>query len=198
MFSRRRMPPENCWTGSAAAIGEPGTFERPVHLLIERRAARALAGGRTLEILPRGQQRVERDLLGNDAELRWGSPAVDHAIEHADLTCVEAHATGDRANERRLPGAVRTEQREQLALPELERRPVERLDGAERFRALTPTECSWRLRPSLSEAFCGNDVCARSGRRRFAFDAVGPLDPAAALLVEQPASSADACSTELR
>ena len=50
-----------------------------------------------------------------------------------DLTRVEPHAAGDGANQRGLPGAVRAEQRQQLALAQLQGRAVERFHGAERL-----------------------------------------------------------------
>ena len=60
-------------------------------------------------------------------------PSPTGTTEQADLARVEPHAAGDRSNQRGLAGAVRTEQREKLALAKLERGAVERLDGAEGF-----------------------------------------------------------------
>ena len=86
-----------------------------------------------LQVFPRRQQRIERDLLWHDAELGRRLPAVERSIEDPDLAAVEPHAPGDRADQRRLAGAVRAEQREQFSLPQLEGRAVQRDDVAERL-----------------------------------------------------------------
>ena len=85
MFSRRRMPPENCFTGSRGAIGQAGAFERPVHLLRQFRAREPVQAAETLQVLACGEQRIDRQLLRDDAEHAWRAPGDDRLIENTDL-----------------------------------------------------------------------------------------------------------------
>ena len=113
------------------AIGKARLLERPVDLLGQVRTRKAVQRAEDFEVLARREERIERDLLRHDPELGRRPAPVRNPIEGPDLPAVETHAPGDRANERRLAGAVRTEQRQQLSLPQLEARAVERHGGAE-------------------------------------------------------------------
>ncbi len=88
------------------------------------------------EVLARRQERIERHVLRHDTQFARRLAAGQHLAEQPNLAAIEPHASGDRANQRRLAGAVRSEQRQQLAFAELERRAVERRDLAERLRGV--------------------------------------------------------------
>ena len=130
MFSRRRMPPENCLTGSRARSASPVRSSAQSICLRELRSGQSLQPAEPVEVLARRQQRIERELLRHDAELARRAAGHDRLIEDANLAAVEPDPSGDRANQRGLARAVRTEQRQQLPLAQLEGRAVERLDGA--------------------------------------------------------------------
>src|SRR4029078_3464117 len=71
--------------GFIRAIGESGTLEHPVHVLRELRTRQPVQAAEGIEILARSQQRIERDLLRDDAQFRRRQPAVEHAIEQSNL-----------------------------------------------------------------------------------------------------------------
>ena len=106
-------------------------LERPVHLLREIGSREPVESSEHLEVLARCEHRINRDLLRHDPEFRRRVAAVEDPIEHPDLAAVEAHPAGDRPDQGRLAGAIRTEQGKQLSLPELERRTIQCLDRAE-------------------------------------------------------------------
>ena len=140
MFRRRRIPPENCLTGSLARSARP-VCSSAQSTCFERSAPRQpVEAPNDLQVLSRGQQRIHRDFLWHDPELGRSLPAIADSIEHANLAAVEPHAPGDRADQRRLAGPVRAEQCEQFSLPQFEGRPVERGDVPELFPRVRDSE----------------------------------------------------------
>ena len=77
------MPPENCRTGSDARSVKPVLSSAQSTCRASSRAREPVQAPERVEILARRQQRIERDLLRDDAELRRGAPAVGGAAEHA-------------------------------------------------------------------------------------------------------------------
>ena len=115
------------------AIGEADPIQHPVDLAFESGAAQSLQPAKRLQVFACGQKRIERDLLGHDAELRRRFAAGERTIEQPNLSAIESNAAADGANERRLASAIRSQERQQLALGEREGRAVERFHLAEGF-----------------------------------------------------------------
>ena len=76
-------------------------------------------------------EHVEVDLLRHDADagLRQLELAVDVVAEHLDVAARLVDERGDDADDGRLAGAVRPEQREEIALLDFEIDALERLDA---------------------------------------------------------------------
>ena len=134
------MPPENCLTDSLARSARPVCSSAQSTCFERSGPESPCSAPNDLQVLARGQQRIDRDFLRHDPELGGRVPAVEHAIEHANLAAIEPHAPGDRANQRRLAGAVRAEQGEQFSLPEIERRAVQRCDRPELLSRIRDSE----------------------------------------------------------
>ena len=166
--------------GLLAPVGKPGAVERPVHLLREVSTGQPVQPAEHLQVLARGEHRIDGDFLRDDAKLGRGAAAVEHAIEHADLAAVQPYSAGNRFDERGLACAVRTEQRQQLTLPKFQSGAVQRLDRAEAFPRVADREdvhhggAPWRLSrsaggrnaPSRPVGFVGSlrrVWCGRSG-----------------------------------
>src|SRR5688572_2276019 len=94
------------------------------------RSGQALQAAEPIEVFPRREQLIEGKLLRHDPELARRATGYDRLIEDADLAGVEPDPSGDRADQRGLAGAIRPEQRQQLALPQLERSAIQRLGRA--------------------------------------------------------------------
>ena len=114
----------------ARSIGKTGALERPVHLLGQLGSREPLQPSERVEVLARGEERVDRELLRHDPELLRRAARDHRLIEHANFPAVEPHPSGDGTNQRRLACSVRAEQRQQLALAQLERRAGERLHSS--------------------------------------------------------------------
>jgi len=82
------------------------------------------------DLTPR-RARPRSHFLRHDAELRRRAPPIEHAVEQPYLSGIEAHPSCNGANQRRLAGAIGTEQRQQFPFAQLERCAVERDDRAE-------------------------------------------------------------------
>ena len=147
MLSRRRMPPENCFTGSRARSARPVRSSAQSTCFASAAPASPCSRPNAVEILARGQQRIDGELLRHDAELLRRASRSHRLIEHANLAAVEPHPAGDRADQRRLAGAIRTEQRQQLALAQLER-------GAVRAPARLRNASGRRTRSGCSSWLC--------------------------------------------
>src|SRR5205085_5965621 len=52
----------------APAVRESGPVERPSDAVAQRRAGETVQASERLEVLARGEQRIDRQFLGNDAE----------------------------------------------------------------------------------------------------------------------------------
>ena len=84
MLSRRCMPPENCLTGSRARSARPVRSSAQSTCCASSLAGEPLQPAERLEVLARRQQRIERELLRHDAELRRraaGRRAADRTRE---------------------------------------------------------------------------------------------------------------------
>jgi hypothetical protein len=115
------------------AIDESRPFERPFHVVRQGAAYEALQASEDLQVLARGEEWIQCDLLWNDAEFGRRAAPRDDMTEQPDLSRVESHPSRDGAYERGLPCAVRPEQCEQFSPPELEARAVKRSDCSELF-----------------------------------------------------------------
>ncbi len=115
------------------AIGEADSIQHPVDLAFESGAAKSLQTAKCQQVFARGQKRIERDFLGHDAELGRCFAARERTIEQSNLSAIETNAAADGANERRLARAIRSEERQQLALGEREGCAVERFHLAKGF-----------------------------------------------------------------
>src|SRR5262249_20682325 len=94
-----------------------GVVERQLEVLLHRHAVK---GPRDLE-------------AARDAELRalMSGPRADVRALEEDLAALVPESAGDAADERGLPGAVRSDQAETLALIDVERHPAQGLETAE-------------------------------------------------------------------
>src|SRR5205085_3033512 len=99
----------------APAVRESGPVERPSDAVAQRRAGETVQASERLEVLARGEQRIDRQFLGNDAE---SAPrlVVERTPEQLDRAAVEPHAARERLDQGGLAGAVGPQQSEQLAL----------------------------------------------------------------------------------
>ena len=116
-----------------AAIPELEEPQQPLAALEPDLAGHVVEQRVHLHVLPRGQVAVEARILEDDAELRPGGVRVRRRIQP-----VEPHRAARRPEQRRhhldrggLPGAVRTEEGEDLAAADFERHALDRLDVAE-------------------------------------------------------------------
>src|SRR5581483_8474585 len=110
---------------------DPGEALGPVAL--RRRVIRA-----ELEILPDGevgeQPAALEDVSQAERDALVGRQAVDRTPGQPDPALARSHQTRDAVEERRLPGAVRTQERDDLALPHLQRHVPQHLEVAVRDR----------------------------------------------------------------
>jgi hypothetical protein len=120
MFSRRFI----------RALLEVRPGQRPVHSLAQLQAAHAVKSPEDFQVLARREPCVHRDLLRHDAYFRPRIRPPELPAEQKHRAGVEQHATGDRLDQRRLAGAVWSEQADELARPHLERHAREGVNGA--------------------------------------------------------------------
>src|SRR5204862_4704257 len=99
-------------------LAQAGPVERPCDALAAHGGGQAVEAAEHVEVLAPGHERIERVLLRSDAE----TPAAgsrgsrsDVVIPERDRAGVEPYATRDGADERRLAGAVWTEEADPLA-----------------------------------------------------------------------------------
>ena len=76
---------------------------------------------------------IEDQFLRHDAEQAARLPVIldDIVAKHRQAAGIGAHQPGQRRDQRRLAGAVRAEQAEELALGDFERNTVQRAQRAE-------------------------------------------------------------------
>ena len=86
---------------------------------------------RKVEDLPGAQRRREAHLLRRRTDAAARTPAAWIASKHANPTARRPAQADDEADERRLPGAVRPEQRDELAPRYVEIDLVDRCRRAE-------------------------------------------------------------------
>ena len=96
-------------------------------------AAEAVHAREEHEVLEAGQAQVERAVAGRHEadELPQLARAAGRAVEHVRRAAGGLDQSAEDAHERRLPGAVGTQQRVDLTGLDLEADPAQRLDRAE-------------------------------------------------------------------
>src|SRR5205814_1985053 len=96
-------------------------------------ALQAINRAEELEVLHHGEVAIERESLRDVADVRAHLLAVALDVEAVDggVAAGRDEETAEDADERRLAGAVRAEETEDLAARDLQRDAVERADGAE-------------------------------------------------------------------
>ena len=111
------MPPESGSTRSLGAVGELDELEQLVARLPRLAVREVEVAAVDEEVLPHGQLRVERVLLGHDAEAGADPRAVAVRVhaEHAQLPPLTRRHAADHAHRRGLAGAVRAQEAERLA-----------------------------------------------------------------------------------
>jgi hypothetical protein len=118
----------------AGAVGEADEGERGVDALAEQRAAQAVEGAEQLQVRRRAEVLVDRELLRHDADAALGRVRVlverqaRRAAADEDLAAVGADQAAQHRHGRRLAGAVRPEQADDLAGADVERQVGD--DGA--------------------------------------------------------------------
>ena len=115
MFTRRCMPPDSVRTASPRPVREAGPGQRFGHGLRQGGAADARQPAEDLQVGAHAELRVQRDRLRHEADAPTGGVTVRRIAGDADAAPVEGDAAGDRAQQRRLAGAVGAEQGDQLA-----------------------------------------------------------------------------------
>ena len=168
------MPAREAETVIVGAVGEAGRLERRVDA-----AARveAVQRGEEREVLARRQLGVEVQLVGEQADpapkrrRRARAPAARRSERRR---CVGADQRGEHADQRRLAGAVRAEQADDLAGAERQRdvrqraapaemaRDVGQLDGVE----IESTSVTTRGEPCAAGRLGARVVGCRGRRRR--------------------------------
>ena len=133
--SRCRMPREKPATGSSA-VGQAGALERRVDQ--RRRRLEAVEAGEEQQVLGRGQLGIEVEIVASRPMRPRSAPLAD-ARRSAPRRSTAEQRRGDR-QQRRLAGAVRPEQRHDLAGLAAQRHPVERAAAAEMARHVSEAE----------------------------------------------------------
>ncbi len=115
--SRRRCPPDSVLTFAPATAAEPDEFEH-----VGGRARGAVAVGEHLHGLVHGQHAGVADLLQHDADAGAPAPARGAGVfaEHADLPGVPLPVALQNLDGRRLARPVGAEDREDLAVADVE------------------------------------------------------------------------------
>ena len=112
-------------TAIVAAIGQADPLEHRAHTMSDLAAGYAVELREDREIFTGREVGVDGEILGDDADLGPRAARSQPVAGEANLPGVESHATGDRANHRRLPGAVGAENRHELARLHFEGQPVQ-------------------------------------------------------------------------
>src|SRR5947199_230073 len=105
----------------------------PFDALATLGAFQAINRAEELEVLHHGEVAIEREGLRDVADVRAHLLAVALDVEAVDggVAAGRDEKAAEDADERRLAGAVRTEEAEDLAARDLQRDAVERTNGAE-------------------------------------------------------------------
>ena len=109
MLSRRCMPPLKVAVAVLRPVGEAHDVEDVVDASPELRAAEPVQAAEELEVLARGQVRVDRQLLGHVADARLGrhGPDIDQAAVDRHAPPSRGQEPADHRDRRRLARAVR-------------------------------------------------------------------------------------------
>ncbi len=107
-------------------VGEAGPPQRPLDSLAKLGALQPIETAEGLEVLARGQVRVEGDLLRDEPELLSAAARGQQLVEHLDLARIGHRETADAPHEGRLAGTVRTEEGQPLSPPQLEAGAIQR------------------------------------------------------------------------
>ena len=122
MLRRRLMPPENCLTGSRARSASPVRSSAQSTCFASSAPESPCSRPNDVEVLARGQQRIDRELLRHDAELRRrasAQPPADRTRESRRRRAARGRRSresasscprrSDRAAPAARPGAARSE-----------------------------------------------------------------------------------------
>ena len=138
--SRRRMPPENCEIGLVGGLLEPELLEQPLRGRAGVRRAQALQAPEEPQVLGRREVLVDRRVLAGDADQLADAVRLAGHVDAEDLRVarVDRQQRREHPQHRRLAGAVRAEDAEDLALAHLE---VDAVDGAQVAEGLHQAAC---------------------------------------------------------
>ena len=113
--------------GLARSLDEIRPLERPRDARGQVGFRNAVQPAEHLEVLARREQRIDRHLLGHDADLRTAIPGGQRPSQQVNRAGVEPHLPRDRLDHRCLARAVRAEQADELTAMHFEERTGERL-----------------------------------------------------------------------
>ena len=149
--------------GALGCVGETDMAEQLGRALEGGAAAKAVQSAEEGEVLEPGDAEVERAVAARDEAdepARLAVAPLDLLAEHAHGARARAHEAGEEPQERRLPGAVRAEERLDLAWANREGDAVEREFPGEAADQVVRLD---HRRHGRSRS--GNGNRARSGRR---------------------------------
>ena len=135
MVSRRFMPPDSGSTRSSARSAQLRELEQLVGLAAGRGPRDVEVAGVDDEVLPQRELLVQAVLLRHDAQAGADAGPVDRRVEaeHPQRAGRDGRHAADHPHGGGLPGTVRPEEAEGLALAHLE---VDAVDGGERAEPL--------------------------------------------------------------
>src|SRR5215210_3331560 len=111
----------------AGAVGEADKLQGALGALAGFATANAVQRTVIEQVLPQGQVEIQRAALKHDAETlqRCRGAAADVVPENADLAADVVVEAGDQREQRRLAGAVETEEHDEAATGNFQRHVVE-------------------------------------------------------------------------
>ena len=118
MLIRRFIPPEKPLTGSSARSSSPVARRAHFTWPVRSGARETVQTPEGREVFPRAQARVDGNLLRNDSEFGGVSPNVRGLPKSRISPASSCTRPEIRADERGLPGAVGSQQRQQLPFAE--------------------------------------------------------------------------------
>src|SRR2546428_615245 len=128
-----RRSRRNCWRSRRvmAATRCALRMALPVRRVAETPCPDCWVGGEELEILLNRQAGIEGGRLGHVADVSKVVDVRHPAPEHGDFARVRSHQSDDRADQRRLAGAIGAEKPVDLAGPHPQCHAIERMQTAE-------------------------------------------------------------------
>ena len=126
--TRRRLPPLSVDVFVAGAVREPDARKLFVDEGLRDRARHAVQAGMEHQVGGHRQFEIEGRLLEHDAELRQRRHRIARHVvaHHLDAAGVGDEQAGEQLKQRRFAGAVRAQERDELAGAHVEADAVER------------------------------------------------------------------------